>query len=103
MTNIIIVKTMDKIINNLSPSEQISMYLKLRKKFNKEPEYTVDNDKDGYYINCHIGIFRSLRFEKKEFAELAYQIYKNMNHDESLFYNIRSVFRLLNIDSEWAK
>lgn len=94
---------MDEIINNLSPSEQVSMYLKLRKKFNKEPEYTVSNDRDGYYIKCRIGIISSLRFEKKEYAELAYQIYKNMNHDENLMYNVRSVFKLLAIDSEWAK
>lgn len=94
---------MDEIINNLSPSEQVNMYLKLQKKFNKEPEYTISWDKQGYYVSSHTGVIGSLRFEKKEYAELAYLIYKNMNHDENLFYNIRSVFRLLNIDSEWSK
>lgn len=44
-----------------------------------------------------------LRFEKKEYAELAYQIWKNMKPDEHLMYTVRGVFRLLNIDSEWTK
>lgn len=43
------------------------------------------------------------RFEKKEYAELAYQIWKNMKPDEHLMYTVRGVFRLLNIDSEWTK
>lgn len=57
---------MDEIINNLSPSEQVSMYLKLRKKFSEEPEYTISNDRDGYYVSSHTGVIGSLRFEKKE-------------------------------------
>ena len=48
-------------------------------------------------------MFGTFRFEKKEYAELAYQIWKNMNHNEHPMYTIRGVFRLLNIDSEWAK
>lgn len=94
---------MDEIINNLSLSEQVRLYLELQKKLNKEPEYTVSNDKNGYYISSITGILGALRFEKKEYAELAYQIWKNIKPDDHFMYIIRSVFRLLNIDSEWAK
>ena len=94
---------MNEIINDLSLSEQVRLYLELQKKLNKESEYTISNDKNGYYVSSYTGVIGSLRFEKKEYAELAYQIYKNMNHNENLFHNIRSVFRLLNIDSEWSK
>ena len=94
---------MDEIINNLTLPEQVRLYLELQKKLNKEPDYTISKDKNGYYVSSHTGVIGSLRFEKKEYAELAYQIYKNMNHDENLFYTLRYVFRLLNIDSEWAK
>lgn len=48
-------------------------------------------------------MFGTFRFGKKEYAELAYQIWKNMKPDEHLMYTVRGVFRLLNIDSEWTK
>ena len=48
-------------------------------------------------------MFGTFRFEKKEYAELTYQIWKNMKPDEHLMYTVRGVFRLLNIDSEWTK
>ena len=96
-------KDINKIIDSLSPVEQNLMYNALQKKLNRGPEYTIGTNRHGYYINSNNGSFRACRFEKKEYAELAYQVYKNMNPSEHLIYTIRSVFRLLNIDSEWAK
>ena len=93
----------NKIIDSLSPVEQNVMYNALQKKLNRDPEYTICKDKDGYYVSSDKKMFSTLRFEKKEYAELAYQICKNMKPDEHLMYTIRGVFRLLNIDSEWAK
>lgn len=34
-------------------------------------------------------MFGTFRFEKKEYAELAYQIWKNMKPDEHLMYTVR--------------
>lgn len=87
----------DKIIDSLSPGEQNVIRVKLDKK----PEYTIS--KDGYYVSSDKRMFGTFRFEKKEYAELAYQIWKNMKPDEHLMYTVRGVFRLLNIDSEWTK
>ena len=96
-------KDINKIIDSLSPGEQNVMYNALQKRLNKSPEYSVGIDRHSYYINANNGSFRACRFEKREYAELAYQVYKNMNPSEHLIYTIRSVFRLLNIDSEWTK
>ena len=96
-------KDINKIIDSLSPGEQKVMYNALQRRLNKSPEYSVGTDRQGYYINANNGSFRACRFEKKEYAELAYQVYKSMNPSEHLIYTIRSVFRLLNIDSEWTK
>ena len=96
-------KDINKIIDSLSLEEQNVMYNALRLKLNKKPEYTINKDEYGYYINSDNGIPSTFRFDKKEHAELAYQIWKNVNPNEHLMYTIRSVFRLLNIDSEWTK
>ena len=92
-----------KIIDSLSPVEQLIMCNALQKRLNRGPEYTICKDEHGYYISSHNGLLGACRFEKKEYAELAYQVYKNMNPSEHLIYTIRSVFRLLNINSEWTK
>ena len=96
-------KDISKIINSLSPREQGVMYNALCTKLNKKSEYNVSKDEHGYYVSSDNGLFRACRFEKKEYAELAYQVYKNMHPNEHLMYTIKSVFRLLNIDSEWTK
>lgn len=96
-------KNINKIINSLSSREQGVMYNALCTKLDKKSEYNVSKDEHGYYVSSDNGLFRALRFEKKEYAELAYQVYKNMNPSEHLAYTIRSVFRLLDIDSEWTK
>ena len=79
------------------------MYNALCTKLDKKSEYNVSKDEHGYYVSSDNGLFRALLFEKKECAELAYQVYKNMDPSEHLMYTIRGVFRLLNIDSEWTK
>ena len=96
-------ENINKIINSLSPREQGVMYNALCTKLDKKSEYNVSKDEHGYYVSSDNGLFRALRFEKKEYAELAYQVYKNMDTSEHLAYTIRSVFRLLDIDSEWTK
>ena len=93
----------NKIIDSLSPGEQNVMYNALRTKLDKKPEYTISKDENGYYVSSDKRMFGTFRFEKKEYAELAYQIWKNMNHNEHPMYTIRDVFRLLNINSEWTK
>lgn len=93
----------NKIIDSLSPGEQNVMYRALRIKLNKKPEYTISKDEHGYYVSSNKRMFGTFRFEKKEYAELAYQIWKNIKPDEHLMYAIKGVFRLLNIDSEWTK
>lgn len=92
-------KDINKIIDSLSPREQGVMYNALCTKLDKKSEYNVSKDEHG----SDNGLFRALRFEKKEYAELAYQVYKNMDPSEHLAYTIRGVFRLLDIDSEWTK
>ena len=96
-------KDINKIIDSLSPVEQNAMYNALQKNLNRGPEYTISCDKSGYYVKCDSPQLNAFRFEKKEYAELAYQIWKNMKPDEHLMYTIRGVFRLLTIDSEWTK
>ena len=96
-------KDINKIIDSLSPREQNAMYNALCTKLNKKSEYNISKDEHGYYVSSDNGLFRALRFEKKEYAELAYQVYKNMDSSEHLAYTIRGVFRLLDIDSEWTK
>lgn len=96
-------KDINKIIDSLSPVEQGVMYNALCTKLDKKSEYNISKDEHGYYVSSDNGLFRACRFEKKEYAELAYQVYKNMDPSEHLAYTIRSVFRLLDIDSEWTK
>ena len=96
-------KDINKIIDSLSPVEQLIMCNALQKKLNRGPEYTISKDEHGYYVSSDKKMFGTFRFEKKEYAELAYQIWKNMKPDEHLMYTVRGVFRLLNIDSEWTK
>lgn len=96
-------KDINKIIDSLSPGEQNVMYNALRVKLDKKPEYTISKDEHGYYVSSDKRMFGTFRFEKKEYAELTYQIWKNMKPDEHLAYTIRGVFRLLDIDSEWTK
>ena len=93
----------NKIIDLLSPVEQNLMYNALQKRLNRGPEYTISCDKSGYYVKCDSSQLNAFRFEKKEYAELAYHIYKNMKPNENLLHHIKYVFRLLNIDSEWTK
>ena len=96
-------KDINKIIDSLSPVEQNLMYNALQKKLNRGPEYTISYDKSGYYVKCDSPQLTAFRFEEEKYAELAYQIWKNMKPDEHLMYTVRGVFRLLNIDSEWTK
>lgn len=91
-------KDINKIIDSLSPGEQNVMYNALRVKLDKKPEYTISKDEHGYYVSSDKRMFGTFRFEKKEYAELAYQIWKNMKPDEHLMYTVGGVFRLLNID-----
>ena len=93
----------NKIIDSLHPVEQSIMYNALQKRLNRSPEYTIRCDEGGYYVKCDSSQLNTFRFEKKEYAELTYQIYKNMKPDENLLHYIKYVFRLLNIDSEWTK
>ena len=93
----------NKIIDSLSLREENVMYNALQKKLNRVPEYTISRDESGYYVKCDSPQLNAFRFEKKEYAELTYQIYKNMKPDENLLNYIKYVFRLLNIDSEWTK
>ena len=93
----------NKIIDSLSLREQNVMYNALQKKLNRGPEYIISCDESGYYVKCDSPQLNAFRFEKKEYAELTYQIYKNMKPDENLLNYIKYVFRLLNIDSEWTK
>ena len=93
----------NKIIDSLSLREQNVMYNALQKNLNGVPEYTISCDESGYYVKCDSPQLNAFRFEKKEYAELTYHIYKNMKPDENLLNYIKYVFRLLNIDSEWTK
>lgn len=69
-------KDINKIIDSLSPGEQNVMYNALRVKLDKKPEYTISKDEHGYYVSSDKRMFGTFRFEKKEYAELAYQIWK---------------------------
>lgn len=101
----------NKIIDSLSPVEQLIMCNTLQKKLNRGPEYTVIKNGTGYsikpndkYENANHGTVCSLVFETPEMARLAYAIYLNTQDSlVDIIDNIKYVFRLLNIDSEWAK
>ena len=100
-----------KIIDSLSPVEQNVMYNALQKKLNRGPEYTISKNGPGYsikpngkYENANHGTICSLVFETPEMARLAYAIYLNTQDSfVDIIDNIKYVFRLLNIDSEWTK
>ena len=101
----------NKIIDSLSPVEQLIMCNALQKKLNRGPEYTIRKNGNGYsikpndkYENANHGTICSLVFETPEMARLAYAIYLNTQDSlVDIIDNIKYVFRLLNIDSEWAK
>lgn len=101
----------NKIIDSLSPVEQLIMCNALQKKLNRGPEYTIRKNGSGYsikpndkYENANHGTVCSLVFETPEMARLAYAIYLNtQNSLVDIIDNIKYVFRLLNIDSEWTK
>ena len=101
----------NKIIDSLSPVEQLIMCNALQKKLNRGPEYTIRKNGAGYsikpndkYENANHGTVCSLVFETPEMARLAYAIYLNTQDSlVDIIDNIKYVFRLLNIDSEWTK
>ena len=104
-------KDINKIIDSLSLVEQNVMYNALQKKLNRGPEYTIRKNGTGYsiksndkYKNANHGTIYNLVFETPEMARLAYAIYLNtQNSLVDIIDNIKYVFRLLNIDSEWTK
>lgn len=104
-------KDINKIIDSLSPGEQNVMYNALQKRLNRGPEYTVIKNGTGYsikpndkYENANHGTVCNLVFETPEMARLAYAIYLNTQDSlVDIIDNIKYVFRLLNIDSEWTK
>ena len=101
----------NKIIDSLSPGEQNVMYNALQKKLNRGPEYTIITNGAGYsiklndkYENTQQATVCNLAFETPEMARLAYAIYLNTQDSfADIIDNIKYVFRLLNIDSEWTK
>ena len=101
----------NKIIDSLSPVEQNLMYNALQKRLNRGPEYTIRKNGTGYsikpndkYENANHGTICNLVFETPERARLAYAIYLNTQDSfADIIDNIKYVFRLLNIDSEWTK
>lgn len=101
----------NKIINSLSPVEQNLMYNALQKRLNRGPEYSIRKNGTGYstkpndkYENANHGTVCNLVFETPEMARLAYAIYLNTQDSfADIIDNIKYVFRLLNIDSEWTK
>ena len=101
----------NKIIDSLSLGEQNVMCNALQKKFNRGPEYTIIKNGTGYsikpndkYENTQQATVCSLVFETPEMARLAYAIYLNTQDSfADIIDNIKYVFRLLNINSEWAK
>lgn len=104
-------KKINEIIDSLSLVEKHLVYNKLQKKLNKNPEYTIEQKGTEYYIKPK-GKYESIQhatlcncvFETPEMAHLAYAIYLNTKSDlVDILANIKYVFRLLNIDSEWAK
>ena len=101
----------NKIIDLLSPEEQNVMYNALQKKLNRGPEYTIITNGAGYsikpndkYENTQQATVCNLVFETPEMARLAYAIYLNTQDSfVDIIDNIKYVFRLLNINSEWVK
>ena len=101
----------NKIIDSLSPGEQNVMYNTLQKRLNRGPKYTTRKNGTGYsikpndkYENANHGTVCNLVFETPEMARLAYAIYLNTrDRFVDIIDNIKYVFRLLNINSEWAK
>ena len=101
----------NKIIDLLNPGEQNVMYNKLQKRLNRGPEYTIITNGTGYsikpndkYENTQQATVCNLAFETPEMARLAYAIYLNTQDSfADIIDNIKYVFRLLNINSEWAK
>lgn len=104
-------ENINKIINSLSPGEQNVMYNALQKRLNRGPEYTIRKNGTGYsiklndkYENTQQATICNLVFETPEMARLAYAIYLNTQDSfADIIDNIKYVFRLLNINSEWAK
>ena len=104
-------KDINKIIDSLSPVEQLIMCNTLQKKLNRGPEYTIITNGSGYsiklndkYENTQQATVCNLAFETPEMARLAYAIYLNTQDNfTDIIDNIKYVFRLLNINSEWAK
>lgn len=104
-------ENINKIIDSLSPVEQNLMYNALQKRLNRGPEYTIRKNGTGYsikpndkYENANHGTVCNLVFETPEMARLAYAIYLNTQDSlVDIIDNIKYVFRLLNIDSEWTK
>lgn len=101
----------NKIIDSLSPVEQLIMCNALQKKLNRGPEYTIIKNGTGYsikpndkYENTQQATVCNLAFETPEMARLAYAIYLNTQDSfADIIDNIKYVFRLLDINSEWAK
>ena len=101
----------NKIIDSLSPGEQNVMYNALQKRLNRDSEYTIRKNGTGYsikpndkYENTQQATICNLAFETPEMARLAYAIYLNTQDSfADIIDNIKYVFRLLNINSEWAK
>lgn len=106
-------KDINKIIDSLSPGEQNVMYNALRVKLDKKPEYTISKDEHGYYVSSDKRMFGTFRFEKKEYAELAYQIW-HLKRDVLTFQRVICLARnrtfreedyspLLNLFLKWQK
>ena len=104
-------ENINKIIDSLSPVEQLIMCNALQTKLNRGPEYTIIKNGTGYsikpndkYENTQQATVCNLVFETPEMARLAYTIYLNTQDSfADIIDNIKYVFRLLNINSEWAK
>ena len=104
-------ENINKIIDSLSLGEQNVMYNALQKKLNRGPEYTIITNGTRYsiklndkYENTQQATVCNLAFETPEMARLAYTIYLNTQDSfADIIDNIKYVFRLLNINSEWAK
>ena len=101
----------NKIIDSLSPGEQNVMYNTLQKRLNRGPKYTIRKNGTGYsikpndkYENTQQATVCNLAFETPEMARLAYAIYLTTQDSfADIIDNLKYVFRLLNINSEWAK
>ena len=104
-------KDLNEITDSLSSIEKNLMYFKLQKELNKGPEYTISKNGTGYsiklndkYENASHEAVCNLVFETPEMAQLAYAIYLNTKSNlVDILDNIKYVFRLLNINSEWTK